>query len=492
MAVENDVLMRLGAEEASSLRSAWGGMENSMSGLMGMATTWGSRLLGVGAVLGGVSYALSTATQEYIQYAEAVRHLNTALDGVIKQNAVLMPVAAGIKGVFLDSANAMSRVSTASDEQIMALQRTALNYGILTGRVNETVQAALNFAAATGTDVNTAMMRLAQASNGVYMGWKKWGIEIDDSKTKLENFDAILAQLNVRFGGAARAEMDSYAGAVSNVSKAWSDFWKAHGDLPADDWKTAKNAIASILRALTPKEKGPTGPELFAQDQARLAMQEQEAAAKAAEQAEIARANAKKQRHKDAESFAAFAKRMAEDEKARLQGLVQTQKELKQAEDARWKQAQAQHSTLAREYADQTVQERARAKRIYETVEKEGTAGWEGMTKSQRDWYSKTQLGRGQLERKGIYEEQADRGANWLRSAAGSTKVQVEAAVKNEIIVSLRDTDPMLAKSIADKAYDAIVEYLSGRKTELENSIRFNSGKEAAYVAAAAATGGGK
>jgi hypothetical protein len=256
--------------------------------------------------------------------------------------------------------------------------------------------------------------------------------------------------------------------------------------------KTIKNALAGLLKAFTPDEKPKTMQEILAEEAAIKAMKDQAAQAKANEDAEKARADARKQRQKDAEGFAAFAKRMADDEKARLQALVQTEKELKQAEDARWKQAQQQHSALAREYADQTVQERARAKRIYETVEKEGTYGWEGLSKSQRDWYAKTQLGRGQLERKGIYEEQADRGANWLRQAAGSTKVQVEAAVKNEILVKLGETDPLTAKAIADKAYETILAYFEEQKAITEEAIRFNLAKNASYTAAAAATGGGK
>ena len=193
-----------------------------------------------------------------------------------------------------------------------------------------------------------------------------------------------------------------------------------------------------------------------------------------------------------AEEEAGWMKGWAEDEKNQLQSIIGLEKELTRVKEDQEAKAKTNFSLLARERAMMTHQERGRAEKMYADIEAGGLGAWEGMGKKQRDWYAGTSVGQQQLGREGIFEAQAERDAGWLKSAARATPVQIDAAVRNEIVVRVAATDKETAGAIISKTVEEMLKFFEEKRKLSEFHIANFMKRYAELEAASAATGGNK
>jgi len=501
MAVENDVLMKLGVAEASSLSSAWSNIGGQMSGLVMKAGVWGAGLLSVGAIVKGLYEGFKLAAKEYMETADAAARMAYSVELAARAHPILQGHVEALSAVMRDQAKVLADNSMLTSAEVMNLQRQAMNYGILADRIDDTIRAALDFSAATGTDVHTAMQRLAQASNGVYLGWKRWGITVDEGKTSLENFDGILRQVNERFGGATRSEMSTYEAQVKQVDKAWNDMFESAGNKPArlTAWfRQQRIDLYNWVKELNlASEGGTTGFAAMREEAASRAA----AAAAVREQAESvrkladeeSRLSAVRARRKAVDSEqSGWMQKWANEEKKNLQDIIELQKELGRVTDQQENKAKENYSRLARERGMMSRSERTKAEAMYANIEQGGLGAWEGMTSKNRQWYAGTAIGQQQLAQKGIFEAQTDRDAGWMKQAAGATKVQIQAAIKNELIVKVGESDKETADAMVNKVGEELKKYLDDKKKRHEAAVEIFMKGYAEQQAASAGTGGNR
>lgn len=113
-----------------------------------------------------------------------------------------------------------------ADEHALSVMANMKSYGMLNEEVKRAAQAAIDFASAKreeGMTVESASELIGKAYMGQTDRLKRYGIVIAENQKGAAAFDAVLGQLQQRFGGAAAAELETYEGRLKNLNNAWGD-----------------------------------------------------------------------------------------------------------------------------------------------------------------------------------------------------------------------------------------------------------------------------
>jgi hypothetical protein len=87
------------------------------------------------------------------------------------------------------------------------------------GKAQQLTNLALDIAAATGRDLETVSLTLGKAYDGNFGSLTKLGIPLDDAIKKSGDFNLVQAELTRLFGGAAKANTETYAGQLAIVTE---------------------------------------------------------------------------------------------------------------------------------------------------------------------------------------------------------------------------------------------------------------------------------
>lgn len=149
----------------------------------------------------------------------------------------------------------LQRQTGLSDELVGEGIQQLLDYG---GKLNNTydnMRIAADLAAGAHMDLRAAVDLIGKASVGYTATLSRYGIILDETLPKEEKFQAALEQINQRFGGAAQAEMNTYAGQMRLLNEMFGDLKETIGIyfLPAllDVTKSLSGAIGTIIDITT-------------------------------------------------------------------------------------------------------------------------------------------------------------------------------------------------------------------------------------------------
>jgi hypothetical protein len=95
--------------------------------------------------------------------------------------------------------------------------------------------AALNLAAALQIDLTTATEMVARAAEGNITAFQRHGIEILKADSNAQTFANTLKVLEDRFGGSAAAQVQTFAGAQTQLGNAFEDLHKSVGAIITDN-----------------------------------------------------------------------------------------------------------------------------------------------------------------------------------------------------------------------------------------------------------------
>ncbi|MDD4995725.1 MAG: hypothetical protein PHW53_04675 [Patescibacteria group bacterium] len=127
-------------------------------------------------------------------------------------------------------ATEMQRTRGISDELVgEGIQRLIDAGNSLTQSFNIS-RVAADLAAGTNMDYYSAVELLTKASEGFTSTLSRYGIVLDESIPKSQRFQMALEQINRKFGGAAQAEMNTYAGQVKILEQNWDDLKESIGE----------------------------------------------------------------------------------------------------------------------------------------------------------------------------------------------------------------------------------------------------------------------
>jgi len=129
-------------------------------------------------------------------------------------------------------AAAIQRTTASEDDAVLSVMANLKTYGMMNEEVKKSTQAVLDLAAAKQTEGMT-IERASELIGKAYMGettaLKRVGIVIDENIPKTEAYAKVMEQIQGRFGGAAAAELETYAGQWKKIKNQFSDVAESVG-----------------------------------------------------------------------------------------------------------------------------------------------------------------------------------------------------------------------------------------------------------------------
>jgi len=221
-------------------RSAVGG-----AGATAAVNTLNTALVGTGAAAGTAAVGLSTliplllplvaAGIAFFVLAKAVGFLSgefrEAIGAAGSYEAEVTRLAIALNNIgentdesrqsLLDYAEALQRVSVATEEQIIGALGMAVSLGATTETAKDLALAATNLAAATGVELDTAIRQLGATLGGLSGELGERIPEVKDLTEAHRRMGGAIDVVNQKFADFGRRMATSYAGAINNVGSAF-------------------------------------------------------------------------------------------------------------------------------------------------------------------------------------------------------------------------------------------------------------------------------
>ena len=123
-------------------------------------------------------------------------------------------------------AKEMRNYSGVADDVIKENMTLLTNYGLMGDELKRATNAAMNLSVGLGTDLKSATMMLAKATEGNITAFSKYGITIQDTGDKAKNLELILKGVEDKFGDLAKANTDNLATQVAVLKENWEELKK--------------------------------------------------------------------------------------------------------------------------------------------------------------------------------------------------------------------------------------------------------------------------
>ena len=160
-------------------------------------------------------------------FSESVQAANENARAVSTLSAAYQAVGYTAQGAMKQAqefATKMQNLTGIADEAFLNAQRLLANFGVVGTKAQEAVQAAYALSIGKSMDFASAMDLVAKAAAGQTSALTRYGIAIGDNVKEGEKFDAILAQINDRFGATAQAAMGDSITKTNALKQSWGDF----------------------------------------------------------------------------------------------------------------------------------------------------------------------------------------------------------------------------------------------------------------------------
>ena len=180
------------------------------------------------AVITGLGTALATvfgakAVRAAQVQEDAVNALNSAL--TITKNAGL-EASQGIQ----EYAAELQKVTRFGDEAIIQNAALIQSLGDLDEKgLKRATTAAADLASALRIDLASASVLVGKAAAGEVGSFSRYGLVIKKGADNAETFARALEGIESKFGGAAARDVQTYSGAVDQLSNAYGDVWEEIG-----------------------------------------------------------------------------------------------------------------------------------------------------------------------------------------------------------------------------------------------------------------------
>lgn len=224
---------------------------------------------GTSSAMGGLGKVLAAGF--------ALAGLRSVISATVEQERVIAQLEARIKSTggaagftsqeLQDMAASLQKVTTFGDEATIGMQSLLLTFTQISGKNFVAAQEAiLNVATAMGTDLKSAALQVGKALNDPILGvtaLARSGIQFSESQKDVikdlaetgkvaEAQALILRELEIQFGGAARAAKDTFGGSLQALGNAFGDLLEG---------KSGLNQATKDINALTEKLSDPSTVE---------------------------------------------------------------------------------------------------------------------------------------------------------------------------------------------------------------------------------------
>lgn len=237
-------------QQSAKMARSIKGVDTALAGISGFA----KGALGAFAGFGGLGLSIQAFIENTIEAEKVTKQLEAAIKST--------GGAAGLSVEDLQKmASGLQSVTTYGDEAIQQMQAVLLTFTKI-GRQTFPVatEAVLDMATRLGTDLTSSAIQLGKALNDPIAGitsLQRVGVAFSDAQKKMiadmvrQNNLAgaqaiILKELQVEFGGSARAARDTLGGALQALGEAWGDLFEITGKSSEEVRKSVEKLITTI------------------------------------------------------------------------------------------------------------------------------------------------------------------------------------------------------------------------------------------------------
>lgn len=240
MANDNDINIKIGVDTndnniKSSLKSTEGkvkkagkkagqsyskGFDKGTSSIFGLK----SKIIAALGTVGVAAFTKKVVDAAIIQ-EEAVNDLNIALKA-----SGQFSVAASKD--LQDYASSLQKVTTFGDEATLSAASLIQSLGQLDKEaLKGATKAAQDLSAALGIDLQSAATLVGKAAAGEVGSFSRYGLSIKKGADNAETFANALDKINGKFGSAAQGKVNTFSGAVTQLSNSYSDALENIGEI---------------------------------------------------------------------------------------------------------------------------------------------------------------------------------------------------------------------------------------------------------------------
>ena len=235
-----------------------------------LAAGWAIVTQGIGLVLSAgkkfIQFA-NEAIQAHLESARAVKTLEASYQALGITGTQALKNAKAFAGE-------MQNATGIADEVFLDAQRMLANFGVVGQKAQEAIKAAYALSVGRNMEFASALDLVTRAAAGQTQTLARQGIQIADNVKECDKFDAVLEQINDKFGAAAQAQMGDTITQVNALKESWGDFKEVIGGLliPAFELliKTGTKAV-NVLNSLTGADQSAIEATI-AKDKERLAL----------------------------------------------------------------------------------------------------------------------------------------------------------------------------------------------------------------------------
>ena len=167
---------------------------------------------------------LGSSIQASIEQQQAI----AKLDAVFRSTGV---GTTAFKEQVLELSAELQRTMGVADEVGTSIQATLISMGANSSNIERVTKASLDLATALGGDVEKSAMLLGKAMAGSTQALGRYGIQVDRTKPKVEQFEQALKQIEIRFGGQALAAAQTFGGQLKILEALFGDFQETIGNV---------------------------------------------------------------------------------------------------------------------------------------------------------------------------------------------------------------------------------------------------------------------
>lgn len=197
--------------------------------------------LAIAAAVATVTATLKKAVGTYLVQEKAENDLAAAM-----RNTGLYTRQAHDE--LLKFASARQAVTTYGDEQTLSNMALLQTFQMTTEELKKATIASQDFASGLGIDLRTAALLVGKAFAGDTATLSRYGIKIREGLEGTQKFDEVMKQINIRFGGRAQADLETYGGRLKNIMNLIGDkVWEKSGEVILKSLTGEYNPFAWLL-----------------------------------------------------------------------------------------------------------------------------------------------------------------------------------------------------------------------------------------------------
>ena len=200
---------------AKKAEKGLGKVNNSMKSMAKTAVAAGAAFFGARAIISGLSAVIKLAGEQEM----AEKKLSSQLGYVSKK--------------LLEQAKSLQKVTMFGDEMTLGVMASIAAFTKNEEHIDAATTATLDFAAAMGFDLKSAGDLIAKTLGSSTNALTRYGVEVKGAVGSSERLESLTTNVAKLFGGQAKAQAETMAGAMQQASNAMGDAGEQIGSLLA-------------------------------------------------------------------------------------------------------------------------------------------------------------------------------------------------------------------------------------------------------------------